>query len=143
LAIGRPDEDVLQVGPEDVAVEADLGPANLEAVLDIVARTRLGVLARGGLIPEGELQPGVKQEVAILTLDDEALLVDEPAGEGVVGGEELAAMTGVGRDIRQRLVDPHAGRLLLLIGFLPGLQRFETGAQRLDLVGGTGRLCWW
>jgi hypothetical protein len=96
VAVGGPQEQVREVGREDVAVEAELHAADLEAALGI--RVGAAVLRVAAVVESEaghELELGVQDVIAGLVLDDELALV--VAGGDAAGLEHggVAAALGV------------------------------------------------
>ena len=103
LAVGRPDEVVVELLGPGVAVEAEL-QARISRPLSVLSERGLRVLVEVRDRAELEPEAGAQREAAVLRADLE-LVVDVAAVEPAALGEELAAAVGVVHDRVDGAVD--------------------------------------
>src|SRR6185436_13146898 len=98
-AVGVPHERVGELRREGVAVEAEAGAADLEAVLEaVVVAVVSRVLLEVGDVAELELDRRLEEEVAVIAFNEKALVVarGEPAPGAV---DRVAPPLGITQDL--------------------------------------------
>ena len=122
-----PIDEIGQIGREEVAVEPEAGSADFEAVLQIVPLVGCEILPVHRGVSDLDVNPGPKDEIAVVALDEEAI-IGMASGDAHVAVEHLAVRGGIG-------LDGIDGLLLRsgLEGGLLGLETLDLRLQGIDL----------